>query len=460
MPRLRLVLVLILGIAPAAQAMPPARPQAEEPVVADSEPRWFKGNLHTHSLWSDGNDYPEMIVDWYRRHGYHFLALSDHNVLSQGPKWIGVDVANDRAKQDGLARYRRRFGDAWVEARTVDGESQVRLKPLGEFRHLFEQPGRFLMIQGEEITDHFEKKPIHMNASNVLERIEPRGGKSVVEVMANNLAAVEEQAQRLGRPILGHLNHPNFGYAITAEELALVTRERFFEVYNGHPDVHNQGDETHAGAERMWDIINTIRLGEMGETPVNALATDDSHNYFGRGGSSPGRGWIMVRARFLTPETVITAIEAGDFYASSGVTLRDVRYEAESRTLELEIEPEDGARYTTRFLGTLKGYDPSRKPVVDKDGKTLAVTKRYSDDVGKVLATAEGLTARYELTGEELYVRAVVISDRPPENPSFPGQKAQAWTQPVGWQGRVASSPADAEGPEGRRPHEGGSKPR
>nr|MBA3762074.1 hypothetical protein [Chthoniobacterales bacterium] len=31
--------------------------------------RWWKGNLHTHSLWSDGDDYPEMIVEWYKGHG-------------------------------------------------------------------------------------------------------------------------------------------------------------------------------------------------------------------------------------------------------------------------------------------------------------------------------------------------------------------------------------------------------
>ena len=111
-----------------------------------------------------------------------------------------------------------------------------------------------------------------MNATNVLELIKPQGGKSVVETMTNNLAAVEEQRQRLGRPILAHLNHPNFGYAITAEELAMVTKERFFEVYNGHPDVHHQGDEQHAGIERMWDIINTLRIGEMKVRPVDGLA--------------------------------------------------------------------------------------------------------------------------------------------------------------------------------------------
>ena len=45
--------------------------------ASEPEPRWWKGNLHTHSLWSDGNDYPEMIADWYRSHGYQFLAFTD-----------------------------------------------------------------------------------------------------------------------------------------------------------------------------------------------------------------------------------------------------------------------------------------------------------------------------------------------------------------------------------------------
>ncbi len=188
----------------------------------------------------------------------------------------------------------------------------------------------------------------------------------------------------------------------------------------------------------------------MGIAPVYGLANDDSHNYFGKGGSSPGRGWIMTRARFLTPESIINAIMAGDFYASSGVTLEAVRYSPGSGMLELDIHPEENTRYTTRFIGTLKGYDPTRKPVKDRHGKPLPVTQRYSDDVGKVVATVEGTRPAYRLTGDELYVRAVVTADRPPENPSFPSQKAQAWTQPVGWRRRIA--PVDAKTAPPRRP--------
>src|SRR5436189_226429 len=68
----------------------PAKGPALLPAMQRAEPAWWKGNLHTHSFWSDGDDFPEMIADWYKAHGYHFLALSDHNVLSEGQRWLDV----------------------------------------------------------------------------------------------------------------------------------------------------------------------------------------------------------------------------------------------------------------------------------------------------------------------------------------------------------------------------------
>ena len=31
-------------------------------VAHADESRWFKGNTHTHSLWSDGNDFPVLVI--------------------------------------------------------------------------------------------------------------------------------------------------------------------------------------------------------------------------------------------------------------------------------------------------------------------------------------------------------------------------------------------------------------
>ena len=58
------------------------------------EARWYKGNVHTHSLWSDGDDFPEMIMDWYKSHGYDFISLSDHNILAAGEKAITTTNRN------------------------------------------------------------------------------------------------------------------------------------------------------------------------------------------------------------------------------------------------------------------------------------------------------------------------------------------------------------------------------
>ena len=148
-----------------------------------SKAKWWKGNLHTHSLWSDGDDFPEMIVSWYDEHGYNFLALSDHNILSEGNKWIMLSSASKTVKE-AYQKYLSKFGHPWVES-TEDTESglSVRLKPLDEFRSLFESPSQFLLMQGEEITARYVNLPVHLNATNLKTIILPQTGQSVQEVI-------------------------------------------------------------------------------------------------------------------------------------------------------------------------------------------------------------------------------------------------------------------------------------
>ena len=418
--------ISLLAIPILAAAFFLAAPNA---AAADPAARWWKGNLHTHSLWSDGDDYPEMIADWYKTHGYHFLALSDHNILSDQERWVGIK--KNRGGEPAFAKYLARFGPTGVDQREEAGELQVRLKKLSEFRGAFEEPGRFLMIQGEEITDRFLTAPIHINATNLRELIKPQGGRSVAEVMRNNVGAVLEQRKRTGVPMFAHVNHPNFGWALTAEELMQVENEQFFEVYNGHNLVRNEGSDIRAGTERIWDIVLTKRLGS-GQPTLYGMANDDSHNYHAGDPtkqSRPGRGWVMVRADTLSAEKIIASMEAGDFYASSGVFLSDVRRRSDA--IEIEIEARPGVTYRTEFIGTRKGYDASSEPVLGKEGETLRTTRRYSKDVGAVLAAVEGPVAKYVFKGDEIYVRARVTSSAKKADGSSPGEFERAWTQPV-----------------------------
>ena len=404
-------------------------PLAADTLQARGELQWYRGNLHTHSLWSDGDDYPEMIALWYRDHDYDFLCFTDHNVLLRGEKWTSPET--NKGGKVAYDKLKARFSENWIEERTEDGKREVRLKTFDEIVREVAVPGEFLLIQGEEISDRYGKRPIHMNVSNVQEAIPPMHGDSVYETMQNNVNAAVAQRERTGQPMLIHLNHPNFGYGVTAEDLMRVRGENFFEVYNGHPGVNNSGNAEHASTERIWDIILTRRITELDLPLMYGLATDDGHNYhqIPSRKSEPGRGWIMVLAEELAPAALIEAIERGRFYASSGVTLE--RVVSNDRGLDVEVKPDRGETYTIEFIGTRRGYDPASEPVLDKNGKPLEATRRYSDDIGRVLKTVEGTKASYEFTPNDLYVRARVTSSRKHPNPSEIGEFERAWVQPV-----------------------------
>jgi hypothetical protein len=46
------------------------------------EGRWFRGNLHAHTTSSDGKLSPEEVVDLYRDAGYEFIAVTDHDKIT------------------------------------------------------------------------------------------------------------------------------------------------------------------------------------------------------------------------------------------------------------------------------------------------------------------------------------------------------------------------------------------
>ena len=447
MPRLRVVAsYLVLGCAVASSlafaASSPAR---------SVQPRWFKGNLHTHSLWSDGDDYPEMIADWYKRNGYNFLGISDHNVLQEGPKWHPLKQAvaiKGEVMQRGagpvLEKYLQRFGADWVELKDLQGRKEVRLKPLNEYRSLLEETGRFLMIPSEEISSSWARAgapaggkglPVHINITNPRELVAPETSSNATETMQRILDVVARQREKTGQPMFAHINHPNWRWGLTAEEIMKVKGMKFFEVYNGHPGVENHGDATRLGMDAMWDIMLAFRLGELNMEVVYGVGVDDSHNYheIKLGRSNPGRGWVMVRARHLTPDSIVLAMEAGDFYASNGVKLRDVT--RAGKRLAVEIEGEPGVTYTTQFIGTRIGFDRTSElmnpPADEMPPRTSLPHRRYRKDVGAVLKEVKGTSASYELKGDELYVRAKVISSKPKVNGSVATEMETAWTQPL-----------------------------
>ena len=386
---------LILLLIPALFLILGARPEKKQ---------FYKGNMHTHSYWSDGDTYPEEVAWWFKNNGYQFLAVTDHNILQQGDKWINAD-RNETFRKN-YENYLEHFGGVGLQTEKRDGALHVKLRTLEEYRDQFEVAGEFLLVNSEEVTDASEGKPVHLNAINVTEVIKPTKGEPVGECLTMNVDRMRSGLAASGNPEWIIVNHPNFGWALTGRDLALCGA-RFFEVFNGHPSVHNYGDAEHPGTEEMWDEANRIRC-EKGLPLLLGVANDDSHHYleFAVGRANPGRGYSMVRAAALAPEALYQAMNTGDFYASTGVELKD--FAAGTKTYSLKIAAEKGVSYTTSFIALMKGEEQSR-----------------------VVSTVVGTKATYKITGNEVFVRARVDSDKVKENPFSEGDHEVAWLQPV-----------------------------
>jgi hypothetical protein len=309
---------------------------ASQSLSNQSRLRWYKGNTHTHTVNSDGDSMPDEVVRWYREHGYHFLVLTDHNFLT-----------------------------------SVDG-----------LNALHGADEKFIVIKGEEVTDSFDRKPIHVNGLDVERLVEPQGGKSVADTIQRNVDAIR------GARGVPHINHPNFGWAITADDMKQVRNDKLLEIFNGHPFVNNLGGGGMPGLEEMWDIL--LSNGKQ----IYGIAVDDAHVFnrpWDAAAARPGQGWVMVRAEKLTAASVLAALERGDFYASTGVELED--FQADRKSVNIRIKGVKSSKYRVQFIG--------------RDGR--------------VLSEVTNSPASYQIRGDEMYVRAKVIESN----------GRLAWTQPV-----------------------------
>jgi predicted metal-dependent phosphoesterase TrpH len=293
-----------------------------------------KGNIHTHSTVSDGDRPPEHVYAWYRDHGYNFLAVTDHNNLTEPSR--------------GSALERKK---------------------------------RFVLISGEEVTMRGAGKQVHVNALCHKHTI---GGRSF-DTQGQALAwAVREILAQGGVALV---NHPNWDWALTADDLPAAKGAKLLEIASGHPHVHTAGDAEHLSHEAIWDVAFGRGLDVAG------VAVDDAHSYgpqVTENAARPGRAWIQVFAAEATRATICDALSRGRLYASTGLGLKrivvgDATY---------AVYPADPA-VEVAFIGA--------------DGRVLQNGRPGPDGA-----------ARYTLVGGEGYVRARLTS----------ADGKHAWTQP------------------------------
>jgi hypothetical protein len=306
-----------------------------------TQDNWWRGNMHAHTFWSDGQNFPENVAKWYKDNGYNFLVYTDHNRVQEGERWATVTETHQAVKD-----YAKIAGEDWVVHLAENHQVKILLRRMDEFREKFEEPEKFLLIMGEEIS---ERNLVHILAYNIDQSFPPIGvdpddkGKMIQE----NLDRIRAYSERTGRKTLAALAHPNYLWAVTAEMMAGAADLKFFEVFNSSVIYWNNGDALRVNTDRLWDIVLALRLGKMNGQPIYGLATDDTHHYHGYH-SGPGRGWVMVRSRSLNVDSILEAMDQGDFYSTTGINLIDVN--RKNNKIKVKIKPEKGVKYITEYM--------------------------------------------------------------------------------------------------------------
>lgn len=416
---------------------------------------WKKGALHTHSFWSDGEAFPEQVVLRHLERGYDFVCLTDHNNLGLDPQfWLyviqpeqgpfpgGLPYIGGCVWQAALDHYQADF-PGLTETKTAADRKYVRVRSLSEVKSLFHKQDGFIVMGGEEVSFCLRtsrtRYQLHMGVLNLEKQMDCLSGRSLPETLRKNKDLYDKIRKRQKAPSLFILNHPG-GYYYDLEPEALIENDdiRHFELCNSNVDgVGGEGSFRHPllyDNEKFWDIVNAHRA-EDGKALLLGAASDDSHYYTPERidlRTGVGRAWVMVNCPGrLHENTVVEAMERGDYYPTLGVIFESVSFE--KGTLRVQIKPEEKQKYTIRFVTTRRGF--SRKVnSIDLTGdspRPPRILSVYSNEIGCVAAEFAGTEAQYTMKPDDLYVRAVAVSDkatrcRGTRHPEF----ETAWTQP------------------------------
>lgn len=230
--------------------------------------QFYRGNLHTHSDRSDGVLPPEEVCRRYAAEGYDFMALTDHFVGRYG--YPITDTIPFRTN-----RFTTILG-AELHSGALEN---------GELWHILAVglPGDFAPSNSPEF------KPVPDQESGA-------------EIAARAVAAGAFVA----------VAHPQWSGLTLADARSLATAHAV--------EIYNHG--CHRGCDRGDGFgIADLLLSEG--RPLSLIATDDAHfsepDHFG--------GWVMVKAEENSPDALLSALKAGQFYSSQGPEIRAIHLE-------------------------------------------------------------------------------------------------------------------------------------
>ena len=304
---------------------------------------FYKANLHVHTTISDGRMTPEEVKKVYKENGYSVLAITDHQIMLPHHELDDEDFLTITA----------------IEV----------AKNKGSYKYL---PSTHFNVYAKD--PNAETFP-YFNRDGFWGAI-----KHTMEYRTEAMLAYEPRS---------------FGYG--PEELNKVIKEcneQGFLVCFNHPKGSLQNYRDYGGLKGLWgmECFNTGAAREgyeddmdpiddlltEGERRVFPIAADDAHSQIDCCG-----GYVMIKAEALEYSKIMEALEVGDFYASTGIEIKELYVEDGILHLETSGADEIVLHTPIRYRKSIKSTDSKPITAWECDISSLISDCRNDGEIAK-----------------------------------------------------------------------------
>lgn len=255
-------------------------------VLLDSSKPFYRANLHAHSNMSDGRCDLLTLKEEYKKRGYSVVAFTDHEHVIDNSHLSDPDFLTITSCEVAIKEF----------------SEQSTLKNFDmKVAHL----NFYALDPHNDVTPCYSSIADHFINDNCRDLIRHEGEYKRV-YSAEGINDMIRIAKENG--FIVSYNHPSWSLENARDYMGY---EGLFavEIYN-----HGCSMKGHNDDESVFDDM--LRAGKK----IYCTACDDSHNRhpFDSVYCDSFGGWVCINAETLTYESIMNALQNGDFYASSG----------------------------------------------------------------------------------------------------------------------------------------------
>ena len=227
--------------------------------------KFFKGNLHGHSNYSDGKLTPEEVCKAYIERGYDFISITDHFL-----KMFNYPITLPELK---------------VKNFTVIPGAELHSSKM--------ENGELWHVLALGLRDNFTP---------------PNQPNFLINKKSENIESLSSRLYEAGAFV--SLTHPEWN-GMTLQDTLKFKEVHAIEIYNHSCAIEC---ERGSGVAVLDQILNHGK-------ELNIIATDDSHFHI----EDAFGGWVMVKSEINSEEALLEALKKGQYYSSQGPDFKNIK---------------------------------------------------------------------------------------------------------------------------------------